>query len=267
MSRLLGFVAIGVIVAFSYTVQAGDIVLSGFNEDVVTENSATPYARRFDIWGACFIENGMTKGTSVGVGFPSSHYFTSASGSGVLYHLGPYNGNNALRLGDNDPLQGTLTVSPAAYSMLHVVSASGTDNSASPTVLGQTSDITLNFTNGSVTLPQALLAYDWDYRYSGAAANVKALNGLDRNVVGTAGSTVNLQFTHYFTLYETTLNLANLGLSGRTLQSITFNDTSVHQATSIFAVDGVVAAPEPASVSVLALLAGSLVFRPRRKSA
>ena len=98
-------------------------------------------------------------------------------------------------------------------------------------------------------------------------ANVKALNGLDRNVVGTAGSTVNLQFTHYFTLYETTLNLANLGLSGRTLQSITFNDTSVHQATSIFAVDGVVAAPEPASVSVLALLAGSLVFRPRRKSA
>ena len=51
---------------------------------------------------------------------------------------------------------------PDTYRLLHILSASATDGSEAPRELGQSSDISLNFADGSVTLPNALIAYDWN---------------------------------------------------------------------------------------------------------
>jgi hypothetical protein len=254
--------------------RAANIVVSGFNEDVVTENAATHFGHRFDLFTpnpTDWVENGLAVGGHTAVGLPTSGTFTSATGSGVVYHLQPYNGNNALRMGDGDPASGTLNVAAGRYSFLHILAASSTDGSAAPKELGQSSDITLNFADGSVTLPQALVAYDWNSASASqfpppTAATVNAaiaLGGLDRNELG-AGMTsstaeaLDTSFPHAFAMYETTLNLGALGLSGRILQSVAFNDVNaLHGATGVFAVDGT-PAPEPSAVSLIGL--GILLF-------
>src|SRR5262249_55687910 len=99
-----------------------------------------------------------------------------------------------------------------------------------------------------------------------------ALGGLDRNDLG-AGMTsstaeaLDTNFPHAFAMYETTLNLGALGLSGRTLQSVAFNDVNaLHSATGVFAIDGT-PAPEPSAVSLIGLGVLLLALRRLRTSA
>lgn len=262
MQHVVGVIVIGISL-LSCLARAGSIAVSGFNEDVVTENAPHPSGHEFDIAGTDWIENGV----GGAVGLPSSLSFTSATGSGVVYQLQPYTANNVLRMGDNDPASGTMIVAAGRYSSLHILAASGTDGSALPPVLGQTSDITLNFADGSVTLPKALQAYDWDIIASKAPPSLVAIDGLDRNIVSLAppgGIDIDLFDRHHFRLYETALDLGALGLSTRTLDSITFNDTSVHQATGVFAVDGTPTVPEPSSLPLLALVSAATLGRLRR---
>ena len=135
----------------------------------------------------------------------------SATGSGVTYLLQPYDAPNALRMGDGDPQTGTMTVEPGDYSALHILLASGTGGGTATT---QTGDLTLNFVDGSVTLPGTLAAYDWG---TGQSTGV-AIGGMARNVLGAAsGATVSIQYASDYTsvsqpiaykLYEDSLNLA-----------------------------------------------------------
>ena len=129
-----------------------NIALSGFNEDIVTEIGASPFAHRFDGWGASLIEQGATdkSGRTATVGLPPSRQFVSATGSGVTYFLQPYDADNALRMGDGDSQTGTMTVVAGQYSALHILAASGTGGG---TAEKQTGDVILNFVDGSVTLP------------------------------------------------------------------------------------------------------------------
>ena len=167
-----------------------NIAVSGFNEDVVTEIGASPFAHRFDGWGASLIEQGAKdkSGRTATVGLPSSRQFVSATGSGVTYFLQPYDAVNALRMGDGDPQTGTMTVVAGQYSALHILAASGTGGG---TAEKQTGDVILNFIDGSVTLPGALLAYDWG---TGPASGV-AIGGMARNLLGGAsGGAVSVQY-------------------------------------------------------------------------
>ena len=223
---------------------AKGIALSGFNEDVVTENAPLHSGHRFDRYApspADWVETGVSDGIYRAVGLPSTRSFLSATGSGVTYHLRPYNADNVLRLGDDDPSSGTMSVVPGQYSSLHILAASGTGG-GTPT--GQTSDITLNFAGASFTLRHALLAYDWYLPAGNAPASAVALNGLDRNYLGvnqfTSSAVVIDAFRRQqFALYESKIDLARLGFSGRVLQSVTFNDVdAAHSATGVFAVDG-----------------------------
>jgi hypothetical protein len=260
MSRFIIATVLFLSLVLSISSKAIDIASSGFNEDVVMESGTSRYAHRLDIFGACYIANGLSGGSGVGIGLPTSLSYTSATSSGVVYHLQPFNQNNVLRMGDNDPMTGTMTVVSGKYSQLHILAASGSDGSDWPSALGQTSDIILNFSDGSVTLSKALLAYDWDASVSGAPTSAIAIGGMDRNYIGTSGSSISLQISHDFAMYETTLNLANLGYSDRILQSITFSTPSSHQGTGIFAIDGVVV-PEPSSLAFMSLASLGLLRR------
>src|SRR5690242_19048411 len=96
------------------TAVAGDIAVSGFNEDVVTERGGGT-GHRFDHLvsnPADWAENGLTGGTAVAAGLPSSRTFLSGTGSGITWHLPPYDADNVLRMGDTDPVSGTMVVSP-----------------------------------------------------------------------------------------------------------------------------------------------------------
>lgn len=230
----------------SLVARAEDIAVSGFNEDVVTE-SGGGVGHRFDNYltnPADWAEDGLTSRNTVGVGLPGSRTFVSGTSSGVTYHLRPYDGNNVLRMGDDDPASGTMVVSPGRYQSVHVLAASAMGGAGLPTVLGQTSDIVLNFSDGQVVLPRALLAYDWYVPYSDAPAGVIALGGLNRNFIGPQQSSsglVDLDTTNgrNFALYETALDLKSLSLSTRVLQSITFHDVNdAHSIAGVFAVDG-----------------------------
>jgi hypothetical protein len=242
--------------------RGASIAVSGFNEDVVTEVGASPFAHRFDGWQASLVEQGAkdASGRVAIVGLPPSRTFISASGSGVVYDLQPYNAVNALRMGDNDPQSGTMAVVAGQYAALHILVASGT---AGGTAEKQTGDVVLNFADGSVTLPGALKAYDWGT----GPANAVAIGGMARNVLGQAsGGTVNIQYASDYAgvsqpiaykLYENAIDLDALGFSHRTLSSIGFtNAEDVHGATDVMAIDGVQTVPEPASVVLLAIGVG-----------
>lgn len=239
-------------VAAPETALGSDIVVSGFNADVVRENASGAQSSRFDANGWSLVETGVVYGSTVAAGLPSSRTFTSATGSGVIYHLGPYNAPNALRLGDGDPVSNSLTVMPNKYQVLHFLAASGTSG-ALPTQ-AYTSDVTLNFHDGSVTIANGLRDYDWDIRY-GMGASYVALGGLNRYRVGTG----QIQNQAVFGLYESTIDLQSLGLSSRVLEGITFNNAS--DASNIMGVDGTV--PEPATLSLLVLGGVGLIRRRR----
>jgi len=237
---------------------AGNIVVSGFNADVVRENAAGNFAHRFDGAGWNMIENGYFFGR----GLPSSGSFISATGSGVNYQLGSYAGLNALSMGYDNPNTGSLTVQSGQYKTLHILAGSGTGGSQPVGLLNQTSDITLNFADGSVVLSGALNAYDWG---NGGAGNV-AIAGMDRGSGSTLQRYENVAVcaTRGFALYETTIDLAALGDSSRTLQSITFaNAASANGGvTNVMAVDGT-PVPEPASMTLV--LVGAAAAMRRRK--
>jgi hypothetical protein len=187
----------------------------------------------------------------------------SATTSGVVYHLRPYAANNVLRMGDNDPFTGTMTVLPGAYSALHFLAASATSGGFPAT---QVTDIVLNFADGSVTLPNALIAHDWDASDNPPPTDSVVIGGMDRNILPYAATTINGWYQpdtrHHFAMYETSVDLTTLGLSGRVLESVRFGDTSTDQATGVFAVDGT-PVPEPGVASVAAALAALVRRRPR----
>jgi hypothetical protein len=238
---------------------AANILISGFNADVVRENAPGNFAHRFDGAGWNMIESGYFFGR----GLPSSGSFMSATGSGVDYQLASYMGLNALSMGYDNPNTGSLTVQPGRYKTLHILAGSGTGGSQPVGLLNQTSDITLNFADGSVVLGGALNAYDWG---NGAAGNV-AIAGMDRGSSTTLQQyeTVPVCATRGFALYETTIDLAALGDSGRTLQSITFANAAVADGgvTNVMAIDGT-PVPEPAFAALILIAAPAILRRRNR---
>jgi hypothetical protein len=237
-----GLTAIYAILCCGYAVRAGNIAVSGFNEDVVSESGPTPFAHRFDHYGASLLEQGVrdANGQIATVGMPVSRTFVSQTGSGVTYELQPYDANNALRMGDDDPATGTMMVTPGRYSALHILAGSGTDSFSTPP-LNQAQPMFLDFADGSVTA--SFKAYDWGY----AQSEPYALGNMARNFFPSqtlSSRTVNINYgnpqNHAYTLWETTVDLSALGASGRVLQDIRFVDNfPTSNAIDVMAIDGI----------------------------
>ena len=254
-------IAIGLI-SSAVSLQASDIPIigvTGWNRDVIVENNAsTPYstaAQPFDVpndYG--FYEAGLSGGTR---GLPASGSFTSLVDLTTVFQFQPYTDNNVLQLSASTNSFGTLTFStPAEYSSLSILAAAA--NSAS-----SQGNLVIHFADSSVSPVLQFNNSDWFFQPN------PAIKGFGR--LGLGGTTPEDNGNSFPELYQTTLNLAALGLDSKEIVSIDFTDNSTdpRESTGIFALSGTdvpVNTPEPSSAALLAFGAAMVVGLRRRNS-
>src|SRR5438874_324555 len=174
--RLLAVVGVALL-AWAPTLMAASvpIAVTGFNVDVVTENTATPFASGFDgtsATAAAWFEAGIGGHTD---GLPNSRTFTNdgtnnTTNTGTVFTFQPYNANNAVGLTAANTT-GTLTLTtPGAFSVIAILATSGNG--------GGTSTAVLNFAGGT-TSTITYSATDWNQNSS--PAGPAALGNLGRN--------------------------------------------------------------------------------------
>ncbi len=209
------------------------IAVTGFNRDVVIENTAVgpPY----NAFGTNFNAgelNGFYQSGLAGksFGLPVNRFFTNAS-DGTAFQFAPYNGSNVVVLSSDvgNPATVTLTLtSPAMYSRLAIVANSGNGNATGA------GNLTINF-NDSTSLTTNYYAPDWFNNNSGPLYSV-ALQGTERinvNTGGTSGNPGNPRF------YQTTINVFALaGANNKPIASLTFAKPAGTTSAGIYAVSG-----------------------------
>jgi len=229
------------------------ISASGWNRDVVVENTATaPFssaAAAFDVpnnYG--FYQAGLSGASR---GLPLNRVFTS-SVDGTVFQFQPYTANNVLQLSAGTSSFGTLTLgAPGLYSSISILAAAANSGAS----MG---NLVIHFADASVSPTLQFNNSDWFFQPN------PALMGFGRIDLGSTSAEDN--GASYPELYQTTLNLSALGFSGKAITSIDFIDlsTDARESTGIFALSGTLV-PEPGSVALLSLGAVvSLIYRRRK---
>jgi sugar lactone lactonase YvrE len=242
------------------------IAVTGFNRDLVVENTAAGnggiydtslYAQAFDLVNPtyAFYETNLNAiswsgGEGHTLGLPQSGTVTSLLDGTTVFQLAPYTGNNALFLTSNSS-SGTLTLfSPAVYDVLNILAVSANGGGAGSCII--------EFANGGVSAPLSYIANDW-YNDPGAAA----ITHFGRIFYGayTGGFYTEDDSGNDPNLYQTTLNLAALGLNTQPITAVEFfipsgSGTSANTTTAIFALSGTSALLLPTPHPV----AGNFIF-------
>ncbi|HEU5126186.1 MAG TPA: LamG-like jellyroll fold domain-containing protein [Verrucomicrobiae bacterium] len=204
------------------------IELSGYNAALLAPNTATaaqPQATGFDIKNSyCFYQGGFPGGSR---GLPFDGIIASKVDPATAFQLGPYGAPDALLLGYNSPASGTLTLlNPQSFNSLAILASSANG--------GGSGTLVLNFTNGTQSQALNFNAPDWFFVPDNVAAQ-----GFGRLKLG-ATLTAEDNGDSNPNLYQTTINLASLGLT-QAIASITFfkpSDSGAQQNTAVFAVSG-----------------------------
>jgi hypothetical protein len=219
---------------FTLAVSGGDapIALTGYNAGILAPNTATavaPGATAFDLANNyCLYQAGWSTSTR---GLPPDGVFTSQLDGATVFQLQPYGSNNALVLGNSLPASATLTLAtPQACQSISILASSANG--------GGLGTFLLNFTNGTHSQLFTFNAQDW----FNTAANV-AIHGFGRlKLTGSLSAEDNGPVNP--NLYQTTLNLAALGLN-QDIASITFTKPASAAGCAVFAVSGTPAYREP----------------------
>jgi hypothetical protein len=206
------------------------IDLSGWNEDVILENSSVPMATA-PFSPPAVESNGGTYWFESGLGghpdgLPALGYFTSVVNTNALFKLQPYTGNNALiLLRDTNATSAVETLrlaAPAPYRSISLLAVSSDANSAR---------FALKFDDNTVVTNLMLRALDWRLTDNGTEA-VAGL-GVYRTVVG-----YNTTGTIGVGMSETDIDLVARGLDKKRLVALDFNRPADRSLVGVFAVSG-----------------------------
>ena len=217
-------------VVSSYGANMTPISVTGFNRDVVIENTASgpPYsgaALNFNQGeNNAFYQTNLPGKTH---GLPLTGAFTN-SFDGTIFQLQPYTANNVLDLSPDTGLSsGTLFLTnPKIYDLIAMVANSGNGDS-----IGNAS-LTLHFNDGT-TFVTNYYAPDW-FNNSNLLYSI-ALQGFERIDLtsgGVSGATSNPRF------YQTSIALTNIAGGNKRISSITFGKPGSARSTGIYAVSG-----------------------------
>jgi hypothetical protein len=240
-------------VALSLSAADSPITATGWNRDIIVENTASaPYssaAQPFDVpnnYG--FYQSGLPTGTR---GLPGS--FTSLVDGTTVFQFQSATANNVLQLSASGSSFGTLTFStPHAYSSLSILAAAANSGASQ-------GNLVLHFADSSVSPVLNFNNSDWFFQPN------PAIMGFGRIDLGAATAEDN--GNSFPELYQTTLNLSALGLSGKSITSIDFTDLSTdpRESTGVFALSGTIVVPEPATAGLLGIGAVVAMALRRRK--
>lgn len=227
------------------------LAMTGWNRDVILENTATPFAQPFDqaanivVYDVWF-EEGFNGNPN---GLPQSRQFTSAiSHPDVVFEFQPYNSSNALWLTAFPASQRTNTltlVSPKPYVSLSIAAASGYGDQNPSSAPGVSGYLVLNFSDGSQSAMINLVSLDWLVTSTPPNFAFRPIAGLGSHYTTNSGASYIDGFNR-IALCQTDINLLALGYAGKSLASITFVGAQSSQyftqtTTGIFAVSGVAA--------------------------
>jgi hypothetical protein len=217
--------------------------LTGFNRDVVVENTAagppfTNYASEMNAGeGTAFYQTGLPQ---YAWGLPPSGAFVSLLGDNTIFQFQPYTANNALILSPDTGLtNGTLDlVTPATYASVAILAHSGDGTN-------ETGTLSLNFSDGTSNVT-TYYAPDW---FTGTGNVAWFGNGRINLASGTdTGGPEDPLF------FQTTVHIAALmGATNKPLASISFGKT-VSQSTAIYAVSGLLAGSAPPPLTPIAAI-------------
>lgn len=174
-------------------------ISNGFTEDIIAED--TPVSN--------YTSTGLDGGNvfySTDVNYSGGIYDQEivAQGSGVKYHLGDFDNNNALLI-SNDNTRGTLTLeSPVKTAHLYIL---GTSTNGASTV-----NVVVNYADGTKSNMQTIDLADWSVRNP---VGTEAVTGLGR-CSRTGG---NFASDPHYCLFDTAVETDN----SREVESVTFS--------------------------------------------
>ncbi len=217
------------------SVQNIPAAVTGFNQDVVVDRSATTgnfrsfISRGFDSTntasGYAFYENGYAGVTSSGL--PQNHTFPSATNPYVGFTLASYSGPNVLQLASG--FGGTLTLnSKAFYSGISILDASANGSGLL--------NVVVNFTDGTNLLVTTVSVPDW-YTNTPGALSVNGRVSLTNGAIQTSAGNP--------ALYEQDITFPAAD-ADKQISAISFSNAtnSSNQMIGVFAITGYVPSQE-----------------------
>lgn len=209
-----------------FTGDVEPLSLTGWNRDVVLENSPTRRASAVDNFGAAWFEAGLQGYLD---GLPANRTIVSKRDESIRFELQSYTGSNVLALTSSRRTNSLELTRPKALSRLHVLahSAGGGGN-------GQ---LRIHYADGTVSEIFPFFAPDWWDGSPPTPTRRPAVDGLGRS---SRAGTFNYEWVGPgFSLHQTDIDLSTGANAGKVITRLEFVRHPSAEVTCIFAVSGV----------------------------